>query len=142
LGLDGYEREDLWNCVTCNACGIRCPRGIDIVDVMRSTRAVMIEAGTYPQPFNVPLGSLRAEGNPWSVYRKYRFGVGVRLSYDRFSGEIEIPLFLPAVHKPMTEKSQGRPRIDSGGWRKAGVSFGVSGRRKVAAAIRRATSAR
>jgi heterodisulfide reductase subunit C len=72
LGLEGYEQEDLWNCVTCNSCVLRCPRGVDIIDVMRATRTVMLEAGTCPETYRAPLASLRGEGNPWSGDRSER----------------------------------------------------------------------
>ena len=41
LGIEGYEQEDLWNCVTCNTCVIRCPRGVDLIDVMRATSSLL-----------------------------------------------------------------------------------------------------
>jgi RND family efflux transporter MFP subunit len=32
-GLEGFESEDLWRCVTCNNCVIHCPRGLRIIEV-------------------------------------------------------------------------------------------------------------
>jgi Fe-S oxidoreductase len=93
LGLEGYEQEDLWNCVTCNNCVIRCPRGIDIVDVLRSTRAVMVEAGTFPASYNAPLGNLRSEGNPWSGLRKDRTLWTEDVSLPRYGKDTEYLFF-------------------------------------------------
>ena len=45
LGLEGYEDESLWQCVSCAKCVTKCPRKIDIIDVIRSTRSLMIEEG-------------------------------------------------------------------------------------------------
>jgi len=48
LGLEGYEGDDLWLCATCNACVDRCPRGVEIVDLVRSIRALVAQSGTIP----------------------------------------------------------------------------------------------
>ncbi len=73
LGLEGYEQEDLWNCVTCNTCVLRCPRGIDVIEVMRATRAVMLESGAAPATYRGPLASLGSDGNPWQGDRDERY---------------------------------------------------------------------
>ena len=36
LGLIDFEDEDVWLCATCNNCVKRCPRGVEIIDVMRA----------------------------------------------------------------------------------------------------------
>lgn len=64
LGLDGYEKEDVWTCVTCGACLQRCPRQIDVVEVMRAARAVLHESGEGYRGYRGPLGSLSSDGNP------------------------------------------------------------------------------
>ncbi|HNS99822.1 MAG TPA: (Fe-S)-binding protein [Polyangiaceae bacterium] len=74
FGFEGFEQEDLWNCVTCRTCVQRCPRGIDLLEVMRAARAVMLESGSGPRTFSGPLASLRTEGNPWAGERQERYG--------------------------------------------------------------------
>lgn len=66
LGLSGYEEEDIWTCVTCGACLPRCPRQIDVVEVMRAARAVLHESDGGYRGYRAPLGSLRSDGNPWA----------------------------------------------------------------------------
>jgi Fe-S oxidoreductase len=72
LGLEGYEGEDLWLCATCNACVDRCPRGVEIVDVVRTVRSIITQAGTSPKTLGAVLGSVRAAGNPWQGERAAR----------------------------------------------------------------------
>ncbi|MCP4691127.1 MAG: 4Fe-4S dicluster domain-containing protein, partial [Desulfobacterales bacterium] len=62
LNLDAGTELDVdravWSCVTCNACGVLCPRGIDIVDVMKAVRGRNVVAGRIPESIEAPLISL------------------------------------------------------------------------------------
>jgi len=66
LGLEGYEGEDLWLCATCKACVDNCPRGVEIIDVIRTLRSIVAETGAYPKTLRGVLGSVQSNGNPWS----------------------------------------------------------------------------
>lgn len=98
LGLEGYEEESLWNCVTCRTCMERCPRDVDIIDVMRSTRSLMQESGTVPTQYRSPLGSLRANGNPWSMERADRMAWNERAGIGAFGPETEYLFFACCTH--------------------------------------------
>jgi len=37
-GTEQSVDQAVWTCVTCNACGVNCPRGIEIIDVMKAVR--------------------------------------------------------------------------------------------------------
>ena len=54
----------VWNCVTCNQCGVHCPRGIDLVDVMTSVRSLNVDQGAVPERFRAPAGRTRTERQP------------------------------------------------------------------------------
>ena len=43
MGLIDFENEEVWMCATCKACVDRCPRGVAIIDVMRSLRRAIVE---------------------------------------------------------------------------------------------------
>jgi heterodisulfide reductase subunit C len=45
LGLVDFDDEDMWLCATCKACVARCPRGVEIIDVMRAMRRAITEFG-------------------------------------------------------------------------------------------------
>ena len=72
LGLEGYEDEMLWKCVSCGMCVAPCPREVDPLGVIQSTRAMLLENGTVPRFLRSPLGSLGSEGNPWQATREER----------------------------------------------------------------------
>lgn len=43
LGLeDALETKTIWVCSTCFNCEVRCPRGIDIANVMEALRQLML----------------------------------------------------------------------------------------------------
>ena len=76
----------VWNCVSCNACGELCPRGIEIVDVMQAVRKLNASDDRTPDQFNPPLLSLRDTGNPWNGIPKDRM---------RWAEQLDIPDFVP-----------------------------------------------
>ncbi len=93
LGLEGYEAEDIWTCVTCGHCVARCPREIDIIEVLRSVRAVLQESGGGPRSYRQALGSLRAEGNPLAGERAERGVWAERLGLPGFDERADLLLF-------------------------------------------------
>ena len=65
LGLDGIE-DYMWDCSTCKFCVDRCPRGVEIIDVVTAIRNVYSGGGMLPQSLRAFVGSMSARGNPWS----------------------------------------------------------------------------
>jgi len=65
LGLDGIE-EFMWGCSTCKFCVDRCPRGVELIDVVTAIRNVYSGGGLLPQTLRSFVGSMSARGNPWS----------------------------------------------------------------------------
>ena len=93
LGLEGYEEDDLWTCVTCRTCMDACPRKVDIIEVMRGARALMLESGVAPRGIRSPLASLRSDGNPWSGERERRADWADGLDLPAFDAACEYLLF-------------------------------------------------
>ncbi|MDZ4163695.1 MAG: (Fe-S)-binding protein [Smithellaceae bacterium] len=65
LGLEGIE-DLMWSCSTCKFCVDRCPRGVEIIDLVTTVRNVYAGGGLLPQTLRVLTGSLSSRGNPWS----------------------------------------------------------------------------
>ncbi len=127
LGLEGFEGDSLWNCVTCHTCVERCPRGVEIADVVRATRSVVISMGSEPVEFRGPLGSLRADGNPWSGERSDRTKWREDLGVPAFGAETEWFLFTCCTQAYDARGARvGKALI--GLLRRAGLSFGCLGR--------------
>ena len=60
LGLVAFEEEDIWLCATCGACVARCPRGVEIIDIMKALRRVVSEVGVakVPESLRITVGAL------------------------------------------------------------------------------------
>jgi len=65
LGLEGMD-ENMWSCSTCKFCVDRCPRGVEVIDLVRAIRNVYSNGGRLPQSLRAFVGSMSARGNPWS----------------------------------------------------------------------------
>jgi Fe-S oxidoreductase len=126
LGLEGYEQEDLWNCVTCATCVLRCPRGVDIIDVMRAARAVMLESGTFPETYRGPLASLRTDANPWAGDSSERYAWAEDLDLPLFGADTEF-LYFTCCSQAFDPRNRKVGRALVSVLRHAGVSFGVLG---------------
>lgn len=93
LGLEGWEAEAVWRCVTCRACVQRCPRGLDITGIMQSARTVLQQSGAAPRGLTVPLASLRTQGNPWEGDRTDRIDWPAVVGAPLFTSDCESLLF-------------------------------------------------
>jgi Fe-S oxidoreductase len=129
FGLEGFESEALWNCVTCNTCVQKCPRGVEIIDVVRSMRAIMNETGTIPASLKGPMGSLASRGNPWGGERsdRLRWAEGLEL---RPYGEGTEYLFFTCCTQAYDPGNQKAARALVKVLQACGVDFGVIGEKE------------
>jgi len=126
FGLEGFESEALWNCVTCNSCVQKCPRGVEIIDVIRSMRALMNETGTIPASLKGPIGSLSSRGNPWSGEREDRLKWTEGLGVKPFSEDTEY-LYFTCCTQAYDPRNQKVARAMAQVLQGCGVDFGLIG---------------
>ncbi|MDH3217293.1 MAG: 4Fe-4S dicluster domain-containing protein [Candidatus Krumholzibacteria bacterium] len=60
LAKDGFKIDVLssftiWLCTSCYACTVKCPRGIQVTEVMYALKRRAIEEGAYPKRFPIPV---------------------------------------------------------------------------------------
>jgi Fe-S oxidoreductase len=82
-----------WTCATCNSCVEHCPRGIGIVDLIKSIRRQIVDAGLLPGGLNNPIKSLKKEGNPWGGKREDRLAWTQGVKVPAYQKEHEYCLF-------------------------------------------------
>jgi quinone-modifying oxidoreductase, subunit QmoC len=125
-GSEETVDQAAWSCVTCNLCGVNCPRGIEIIDVIMAVRGLNVVGGRIPGSFEAPLDSLKAEGNPWGGLRTKRLEwVGDR-GLPAFSAEHDYCLFTCCTTAyDANAKKAGRALAQLLEY--AGVAFGTLG---------------
>jgi Fe-S oxidoreductase len=64
LGTGTEESIDqaVWSCITCAACDVNCPHGIEIIDVIKAVCRLNVPGGLIPASLEAPLASLRSNG--------------------------------------------------------------------------------
>ncbi len=70
--LNIYERSEVWDCTTCSTCAYRCPRSVDLVEILIGLRGLLIEEGRVPSTLGEALEGVYKYGNPWGMARSKR----------------------------------------------------------------------
>jgi len=132
FGMTEIETEDIWRCTTCGRCPQRCPRGVKIIDLMRSLRKIATEYGVFPEhvkPVKTANASLVAEGNPLSEERKKRADWAKGLSIKEFTEDTEI-LYFPGCYLCYDPRLKKVARATAEVLNKAEVDFGILGEKE------------
>lgn len=126
LGLTDFESDDIWRCVTCNKCVQRCPRGVRIIEFMRSLRQAVTGMGIAEVPAALAgtLKNLTATGNPMGEARENRNawaeGLNVR-QFDETTDYLFYPCCVTAYDPAQRNSLRAIVKILS----KADVSIGI-----------------
>ena len=75
LGEVDFGSEDLWLCATCGRCPQRCPRGVEIIDVMRAMRRLLVPDGVVPACLRSTISCMRLL---WSRTNDYCFNINFK----------------------------------------------------------------
>ncbi len=128
LGLIDFESEEMWKCVGCGACVQRCPRGVEIVDVMRALRRVIVEVGVgkVPDSLRVTFKNISGVGNPLGEAPEKRADWVRDLGVKTFTQGTEI-LYFPCCLQAYDPIFQRVARATVNILKKADVDFGVLG---------------
>lgn len=127
LGVEGYESDDiLYGCTTCNKCVLKCPRGVTIIDIVRSMRSMIAETGAIPGVLRTITGSVHSQGNPWSEPREKRTEWMEGLDVPTFDEATEYFLFVCCT-SAYDQRSRNIARSIVKVLKAAGISFGVIG---------------
>ena len=129
FGVVPFESEDLWLCATCRNCVDRCPRGVEIIDVMRAMRRLLVPDGVVPA--SIPnlrsvMTSLASVGNPWGQEPQDRTNWAKDLEVKEFgedTGLLYFPCCYPSYEPRLKKVSRATAHILNS----TGVEFGVLG---------------
>jgi len=128
LGLIDFENEEIWMCATCNACVQRCPRGVEIIDIMRAMRRAIVEFGIggIPDSLRISIKNISGVGNPLGEPTENRADWAKDLDVKTFEKGTDILYFsccIPAYDPSVQRVARATVNI----LKKAKVDFGILG---------------
>jgi Fe-S oxidoreductase len=133
FGVVSFEAEDIWLCTTCRNCVQRCPRGVEIIDVMRAVRRLMVPDGVVPA--SIPslrsvMTSFASVGNPWGQEPKDRANWGNEQGVPEFTEGMEV-LYFPCCYPSYDPRLKKVAQATADLLKKAGVNFGILGSKEM-----------
>jgi Fe-S oxidoreductase len=131
-GVVPFESEDLWLCTTCGDCVQHCPRGVEIIDVMRSLRRLLVPDGVVPS--SIPnlrgfMTSIASVGNPWGQEPNDRanWANGLVKEFGEGTEVLYFPCCYPSYEPRLKKVAQATASILN----QAGVDFGILGSKEM-----------
>lgn len=126
------EMEELWDCTTCKTCTIRCPRGLNPMDLVIGMRGNLIEEGHIPKTIIEAMESTYKYGNPWGTPKNKRTewikGLPEDLKVKDFSqGDRAEFLYFVGCTASSDPRIQEIAKSFVFELRQAGVDFGILG---------------
>ncbi|MCL0082136.1 (Fe-S)-binding protein [Dehalococcoidia bacterium] len=128
LGLVDFESEEVWRCATCGACVKRCPRGVEIIDIMRALRKVIAEVGVakVPDSLRISVKNISSLGNPQGEAPEKRGDWAKDRDIKIFSEGTEL-LYLSCCVPAYDGKIRRIALATTDILNKAGIDFGILG---------------
>jgi len=128
LGLIDFEDEEVWLCATCGACVQQCPRSVEIIDIMRALRRVVVEVGIakVPDSLRITVKNIAGIGNPLGEPLENRANWAKELNVKTYTKGTELlyfPCCIPAYDPKIQRVAQATANI----LKKADVDFGILG---------------
>ena len=125
LGATDFGSEDVWTCATCEACVQRCPRGVEIIDIMRAMRRAVVSLGIgiVPDALRISAKNIAGVGNPLGEEPEKRGDWAKELGVKKFAPGTEIlyfPCCIPAYDPDVKVVSRATATI----FNKLGIDFG------------------
>ncbi len=129
FGVVPFESEDLWLCATCRRCVQQCPRGVEIIDIMRAMRRILVPDGVVPA--SIPnlrgiMTSIASVGNPWGQQPKDRANWAKDLEVKEFVEDTEL-LYFPCCYPSYDPRLRKVAQATASTLQRAGVDFGILG---------------
>ncbi|MBN2060818.1 MAG: (Fe-S)-binding protein [Deltaproteobacteria bacterium] len=131
LGFIDFSEEDIWQCAACGACVSRCPRGVEIIDVFKGFRRVIVEMGVakVPDSLRLSVKNISYLGNPMGEPAEKRDNWMKSCGVGEFTPEMEylyFPCCVPAYDAKVRRMAVSLVKILN----QAGVSFGALGKKE------------
>ncbi|MDY7018806.1 MAG: (Fe-S)-binding protein, partial [Chloroflexota bacterium] len=128
LGVTDFGSEEMWTCATCGNCVQRCPRGVEIIDVMRAIRRAIVSLGigVVPDALRISAKNIAGVGNPLGKEPGERGDWAKELGVNKFASGTELlyfPCCIPAYDPDVKTVARSVATILN----KLGANFGILG---------------
>jgi len=126
LGATDFGSEDVWTCVTCRACVQRCPRGVEIIDVMRAIRRAIasLGIGVVPDALRISAKNISGVGNPLGESPEKRNDWAQGLGIKDFAAGTDI-LYFPCCVPSYDPDVKTVARATATIFNKLGIDYGL-----------------
>ena len=126
LGLD-MEAEGLWRCTACGQCEPGCPRGVPVVEVLRSLRYLLWKRRQTVEGLTSVMWSVYWNNNPWSQPPSQRALWAQGLDVAPFDSKQHELLYYVGCTSSYDRRAQQVARSLAVLLQAAQVSFGILG---------------
>ena len=126
LGSVDFEDEEIWKCVSCKLCVQACPRGVEITDIMRALRRVIVGvgAGKIPDSLRVSGKNLAGVGNPLGELPENRTNWAKDLDIKTYTPGTEL-LYFACCYQSYDPKCRNVSQATANVLKTIGVDFGI-----------------
>jgi Fe-S oxidoreductase len=128
IGAVDFASDDIWTCATCRACVERCPRGVDIIDVMKAMRRAVasLGIGVIPDALRISAKNIAGVGNPLGEAPEKRNEWARELGAKDFASGTEM-LYFPCCVPSYDPDVKTVARSTAAIFNKLGVDYGLIG---------------
>lgn len=132
-GADRAKEANSWGlyeCTTCYACEVTCPKKLSPVNGIIDLRSLVVEKGQITPIIRDVLESLFKNGNPWGRIRSKRSEWSQGLNVENFSQDTDILYFVgctPAYDPRLQKVARSLVRC----FEKAQINFGTFGNSEI-----------
>lgn len=120
------EIDKIYRCVGCEACIDQCPHGVNIPDIFRAGRRLLVDFGSYPDVLKSIVQKIHNVGNPLGEPREKRTDWTADVDAPPFEARMDylyFPCCLPSYDPRLKSVAKATARL----LKAAGVSFGILG---------------
>ncbi len=133
------EVEEVYRCVGCEACVEQCPQGLNIPNIFRAVRRILVDYGSYPETLKSVVSKIHNAGNPLGEPQEKRADWARDLDILPLQGDVEY-LYFPGCFPAYDSRAQKVAQAAIKILQEGKVSFGILGEKEwcCGEAIRRA----
>lgn len=119
------ETNEVFRCVGCDSCLYECPRKVNISNILRSARRIMIDFGSYPAELKSLFSRLTSFNNPLGEAQEKRKEWAKDLNIPQYNQNITNLLFVCCITAYDT-RARNVAKAVAYILQKAEVSFGIA----------------